>query len=286
MRTRTAMWLILIVCAAVSADEKLITQSSIQEFRVFQNVEGQTVRAKIVKVQEPAKTLTLRTEDNKTRTLSIATLCEADQAYVLEWQSISDFFNPSLFRIEVDSKSDRESITDLFLRYEEPVIYSFSFHNRSTSDMHELMVEYDFMYEIRNLNQPEPHVDQKSKGGKLEIKSLPCGVRRVCKTEPIMFATEDLYEYYKGGKKPTVKFLGIRLRIYLPLEDDKKAMREFYSPTNGTKNIRARKMSLENDRHRNKDSWRLSAHPTCVTAWKNFKRSGAYCGSVYAANKY
>lgn len=237
MRTPSAMLLILIICVVASATEKIITESSIQDVRLFQNIEGKTVRAKIVRVQERSKTLTLRTEDNKTRTLPIATLCEADQAYVLEWQSISDFFNPSQFRVEVDSKSGREGITDLFYRYEEPVMYTFSFHNRSKSDMHDLTVEYDFIYEISNPNQPEPHVDQKSKGGKLEIKTLRCGVRRVIKTEPIMFATEDLYEYYKGGTKPTVKFLGIRLHIYLPLENGRKAMREFYSPTNGRKII-------------------------------------------------
>ena len=124
----------------------------------------------------------------------------------------------------------------LIWRPEETVVYNIRLKNRCDFDMNDLTVDYCIYYVMDRPDNQEEDKSQGVKCGTLNIRRLAAGEKVKVKTLPVPFPTEDLFEYYRDGKAPAVKHLGIRLRIYLPLDSGRKAMREFASSNSLIKN--------------------------------------------------
>ena len=115
-------------------------------------------------------------------------------------------------------------------RPEQIIVYDIILENRCDFDMEDLSLDYNIYYRPKDSNIPEPHPNQGVKYGQLEIGRLSAGEKRKVESLSLSFRMEDLFEYYKVGEAPPIIFEGIRLRIYLPLESGRKAMREFSLP--------------------------------------------------------
>jgi hypothetical protein len=207
--------------------ENIITESSV---RSFQHENGKTVRARVAAFKPESNKVTLAREDRRTFSVDLGVFSEADRTYVREWHSIKDFFRQDGLHISASRRPVRGDVEHLIWRSEETVVYDITLENRCDFDMNDLTLEYTIYYRVNEPNIPEPNADQGFKGGRLNIQRLAAGEQIRVNTLPVSFPTEDLFEYYRDGKAPAVKLLGIRLRVYLPLDSGRKAMREFASP--------------------------------------------------------
>lgn len=223
----------IVTFVAAEPSGNVITEPTV---RVFQHENGKTVRARVMAYKPEINKVTIAKENMKTLTFDLGVFSEADQAYVREWHFIKDFFRQDRFHISASRRSDRGGIEHLVWRPEEIVVYDITLENRCAFDMNDLTLEYNIYYRVHEPNIPELNADQGVKCGRLKIRRLAVGEKIKVKTLPVPFPTEDLFEYYKDAKAPPVKHLGIRLRIYLPVDSGRIAMREFASPGSLIKN--------------------------------------------------
>ncbi|MDF7824398.1 hypothetical protein P4B35_10275 [Pontiellaceae bacterium B12227] len=242
MKTLMVLILALAMAAAVAVapSEEIITKAESQEFRVFRNAEGKTVRGRIVKYNPEKETVIIETEDRKVRTVKLDDLSETDQAYVRDWKPVpfSDFISPKHFIISARRRRLAGAVEYLIWRPEETVVYDITLKNRCDFNLENLTLDYCIYYKTTEPNIRGAQPDIGVKRGRRHIKRVARRGNTRLATEPVTFPTEDLFEYYKDGEAPPLKLQGIRIRVYLPLGDGRKAMREYANPDNLIKDYR------------------------------------------------
>ena len=95
--------------------ENIITQSTLSEFHDFLGDNGKTFRGRALAYNPDNGTVTIAKEKEKTFSVSLDTLSEADQDYIREWHLIKEFFTQIHCQISPHEKTERswDGITDL-----------------------------------------------------------------------------------------------------------------------------------------------------------------------------
>jgi len=211
--------------------KKIITESTLQEFRIFTAKDGKTVRGRILAYSQNKGTVTIAKKNGRASLVDLNTLSKDDQTYVREWHRIKDFFSQDRFHISVRKKWGGAGAEYLIWKSEETIVYEIRLENLGSYDLNGLTLDYCIYHEQEELNYRGQVVIQGVKSGTRNIGTLARGKKARFETEPVVFPKEGQFEYYKGNKVSQGKILGIWIRIYLPLESGKKAMREFASPS-------------------------------------------------------
>lgn len=222
--------------------ENIITESSLQEFRVFIARSGKSVTGRVRSYNPDKGIVAIAKENGKAHKVDLNTLSTADQAYVREWHLIKEFFAQDRFHISVRKKRSRTGAEHLIWRLEEEIVYGIILENRSNYVLENLSVDYRIYRRpiFQNVpDQPDNHGQADSQGvkyGTLNIGTLAVGEKTRVEIQSVVFPKEDQIEYYQIDKEPKGKILGLWIRIYMPLESGRNAMREFSFPSSLMKN--------------------------------------------------
>ena len=210
--------------------KNIITESTLQEFRVFVTRSGKTVKGRVRAYNPDNGIVAIAKENGKTHKIDLSIFSKADQAYVREWHLIKAFFSQDRFHISVRKKRSGAGTELLIWRSEVEIVYGIMLENRSDYDLEGLSVAYCIYCEPDRSGYREQVESQGIKCGTLNIGTLAAGEKTQVETQPVVVPNEGGLEYYKDNKVPSEKTLGIWVRIYLPLADKRRAMREFAMP--------------------------------------------------------
>lgn len=211
-------------------DENIVTESVLKELHSFYSKDGEIGRG-IIRAYDPgSESVTITKEDGGLRTIGMNTLSPSDQAYVREWYCISNFYQQSGFHISIKRQQSGVRSELLIWRPEEKIVYNITLENRGHYGLRDLTVDYCIHYERYRQVNGNRNAKQCVHIGTLNIGTLAGGGIVQAETRPVMIPREDLFEYYKDYEGPIGKVLGIHIRVYLPLNDGRKAIREFSTP--------------------------------------------------------
>lgn len=210
--------------------ENIITESTLREFHVFHGTDGKAVKGRIKAYNPDTETVTIIKESGGARKVGLDVLSKADQACVREWHLLHGFFTKVHIHSSVRINSNGVGTEFLIWRPDKEIVYDITLENRSDYDLHDLTIDYCIHYELDRPGNRGRTTEQRAKCGTLAIGTLADGNKAQAETQPLVLPKEYPYEYYKDNELPMGKVKGIRLRIYLPLDSGKKAMREFPSP--------------------------------------------------------
>lgn len=237
----SAILLILATGTFAVASEEIFTESTWQqEFRNFTGEGGKTVRGKILIYNPDSNYVSIAKEDRKTFQLDLSQCSDADQAYVREWHHIHEFFTQSRFHLSAKKKraaagQDSSPLTNedslRVWKSTERIIYEIRLGNRGSYNLEGLTLDYCIYYGEEKLNYRGQLMSRGVKCGTRNIETLARGKTVQFETESVVFPkVKRSPEYYKDNNVPLEKGMGIWVRVYLPLADGSKAMRELSLP--------------------------------------------------------
>lgn len=211
----------------------IVTASILTSLREFHGKNGKVVRGQIHAYNPDSDTATIAREDGRKRKVKLDTLTEADQAGIREWHRLQEFFSQNGLRMSVKLKrvkSERESwlLKEQIWRREntEDVVYEIELENRTRHTLPDLTLAYRIHSKKGQPTEPQSNDIEILKTGMLDIGTLEAGQTVELKTETIPHPGNDPFDYYTDDGTMGMKVRGIRVRVFLPIADGKRAMRE------------------------------------------------------------
>ena len=215
----------------IRANTNVITAADMQDSRAFHNKNGKVVEGRIMAYHPESETVTIRKKSGKPFNIDLDVLSEADQAHVREWHSLKNFFDPERLQISVKREKSTDGMELLIWKPTEEIVYEITLRNRCGRDLENLILRYHIWYDRLVPQDHKEDVIILGSGGELKVGTLADGKSIRLKTRPVTISVDDLYEYYKENEMPIAKLKGIKVKIFLPLDDNRKAMRELFHPS-------------------------------------------------------
>jgi hypothetical protein len=224
------------------------------KYRDFTSAEGKTIRGRIQAYDARTKTVTIERDNRRTSKVQLTVFSEADQTYILEWDSAKGFLSCSLLKISCDDKvvENRKEKEIADVRYTggeivkdfektvttfERIAFEIEFQNRNKSELKGIRMQYQIYYEQSKMAwDKKPKVVQKHVSKKMDIPTLQEQSKIMVTTESVEIHEDSINEVpsYRGdlrqGGKGDVH--GMRARIYMKMPSGKEVMREVTYPQN------------------------------------------------------
>ncbi|MDF7824402.1 lectin-like protein [Pontiellaceae bacterium B12227] len=209
-----------------------------QEFHDFLGANGKSCRGRILGYDPNSDSVTIEKENKRSYTGALSHFSEADQTYVREWHLVKELCTPKRVRIaakQIQVGDEREieyhdnQGNQRCLQTMVNHAYSVTLDNRTSSDLNNLTVEYCIYYEQE---RPSPHGPRTAKGvqcGTLPTGTLAGRTKATDETEHVVLSKRRFINY-NGNAVLKGKIEGIWIRVFLPLANGQKAMRECSIP--------------------------------------------------------
>ena len=238
--------LVLSICLAamvsgVMADTK---------YRDFTSAEGKTIRGCIQAYDARTKTVTIERDNRRISKVQITVFSEADQAYILEWDSAKGFLSDRLLKITTDKKrmNQRKEKEWGTVRYEgggsekelmketsfESYVYNITLQNMNDSELDNLRMEYRVYYEQSKESWEKPVLEQKIFKAEISIPKIESRKKIMKSTKPVEVYHDNIAQKnWVSGRIRTGgegEVHGLRARIYMKMPSGKEVMREVTYP--------------------------------------------------------
>lgn len=211
----------------------IVTQTILHKTHDLHGRDGKVVRGRIHAYNPDTETATIAREDGKMYKVRLDTLSEADQARVREWHRLKDFFSQSRLRISVQmkgvkGKQEYPLLKEHIWRWEdkENLIYVIKLENRRSSTLPNLTLAYRIHSRKKHPEEPKSPEIKILKTGTFNMGTLAAGKTVELKTEPVPQSKSNPFNYYTDDGSFGAPTLSIRIRVFLPMADGRKAMRE------------------------------------------------------------
>lgn len=219
---------------------------------------GNSTRGRVVAYNAPKGTVTIEKKDKLTCKVKLAQLSKADQTHVREWHLIKEFCTKNRFRISAKQKQcgenremeihDNQGVVR-GIRTMESIGYDITLDNRTRIGLRDMDVEYCIYYEQDRPNGLNRVAGRGVKCGTLNISKLAAKSTTQVETEPVVLFKQEKNNDYGDGNVLKGEITGIWIRVYLPLANGKRTMREYSKPAElmkdrqwATSDIQASKM--------------------------------------------
>ncbi|VGO19955.1 lectin-like protein [Pontiella sulfatireligans] len=223
--------------------ETLVTEPLL-EVHEFTGANGKSCRGRVITYNANNDTVTIEKENKHTCKVDLAHLSANDQAYVREWHLIKEFCTPNRIRISAKEKKcaeDREMAVhdnqgnNFAQQTMESIGYEVFLENRIGADLPDVELEYCIYYEQdRPSYANKMSVGQGVKCGTLDIGTLAERAKTQIDTEPVILLKRQ--QEYGPNNELRGEVHGVWIRLYLPLANGSRAMREYASPKNISRN--------------------------------------------------
>lgn len=220
------------------ARDAVVTEP-IDEFHDFHGVNGKTCRGRIVAYSPATDRVTIAKTNKRTHKVGLSNFSEADQIYVHDWHLVKEFCTEANLHITTKKKKmgddreiefhDNEGRLRSRQRMEE-IGYVVSLENRSGTNLSGVLVEYCIYYQQERPNQMGKMLNKGVKCGSMEIGTLAVKTKVQVKTQTVTISKRELEAGFNDDRVFEGKVLGIWARVYLPLANGNKAMRECSMP--------------------------------------------------------
>lgn len=171
------------------------------KFRIFTDVEGRSVQARIVGYDVEGKHLVMERADRKRVCISDVSFCVDDRNYIQQWIDLNSSISKDLLDITVSPKQKSFYQTTAKGRRQKVLRYHLSLKMKNQSDdtLEGLTVEYRYFWEIREFGEA---VKQHQITGYIVVGSVTNGVAHSINTDTLELITEH-------KKKNRATFFGI-----------------------------------------------------------------------------
>ncbi len=229
-----------------------VSVQAASKYRDFTSAEGKTIRGLVKSYDAKTKIVTIERDTRKTAKVPLTIFSEADQIYILEWDSAKGFSSKVLLKISCDDKvlekrkekevedihytggttvKDFEKTVTTF----EKIAYEIEFQNRNDSELKGIRMEYQIYYEQSEMvSDKKPEVIQKYFAGKMEVPTLSAKSKKVIVTEPVEIHEDNINPVPVAGgdlrQKGQGEVHGIRVRLYLKMPSGNEVLREICRP--------------------------------------------------------
>ena len=238
-------WFILICLLGMVAGVQAAT-----EYREFTSTEGKVIRAAVKAYDPRTKTVTIERDNKRKAKVPIAVFSQADQAYILEWESSKFFYDSSVLKISCDQKriDQRKEKEWREVPYDdgdvektlmneavyEKIVYDIVFHSRNEDDLTDLRLVYIIYYEQSEMSWEKPEVVQKTKRAAISIPLIKGRTQTKVETESVEIHRDNVSQIrWVSGRVRTGgegDVHGFRARLYMKLSSGNEVMREFSYP--------------------------------------------------------
>lgn len=181
-----------VLCCALSLLMALSLKAG--ELRTFKNTKGEEIKAAIITAT--AKDVELQREDGKKFTVPLASLSEADQAWVADWRKTHKHFKVEVSALVKKGNSRVEKGAALGGKdlKGNDCWYVLTFNNKTTVPLNGLRIEYIFF-------APDAVNGQ---CGALDVKAVPAGKTGQAVTEKMF--VEQAQQIIRSGTSNAVRF--------------------------------------------------------------------------------
>lgn len=218
------------------------------EYRTFTAADGKTVNAQIVAVRNGQ--VELKRENGRLVKVSPTVFIEEDQQYIKEWSDLQGFMSDFMLRVNCTEETletwktedwkdveyengdvDRELMKETRHRR---VAYKITLENKGDEPLENLRMEYVIYYEQSEESWEKPVTKQEALSGKTDIEPIPVRKKSEITSESVAVFQDYIdQKNWTSGRVRTGgegKVHGIRVRLFMKLDEEKEAMREFAFP--------------------------------------------------------
>lgn len=206
-------------------------------FRVFTDLQGRVVSARIIQVDDARGLVELEMENKRRTKVKPSIFSEEDQAYIREWELCRTFMSSSGLRFAGEKKviedwSDSPG-AGINREYEKNV-YRCELKNGSPIPFENVAVEYCVYWEQEIPQKGGEQRLEKDYSGRHEIARIEPRATAEFQTDPVTL----VYQYLQGGYyyidgatgKQSSKMKGVWLKVSMTTPGGKKVTREFCEP--------------------------------------------------------
>lgn len=221
------------------------------KYREFESADGKVIRG-CIKAYDPAKKMvTIERDNRRTTKVPITIFSEADQAYILEWETAKGFLSEQLLKISCKKKrgerrkekqvedvptvgggSEEIQLNEITF---EKFAYEIQLQNMGKSPLDNMRAVYIIYYEQSDMAlNKKPEVIQRYLRNSLSIPSLDSRQKVVLTTDEVEIHEDNVNSVdwsdgsvYVGGDGD---IHGIRVRLYMKTASGKEIMREIAYP--------------------------------------------------------
>lgn len=222
----------------------LVTVSLSAEYRVFTNKDGDTIEARMVRIEDDLAVI--ERKDRRIFRYPIDRFSDEDQKYVRRWPALrglgsKDRIEIRLRRSRLERNQERSSPQvdpDLdFRRTEEKFVYQIIFNNRTGDELEDVTVEYR-IFKQRAAHMPGDRGRRIVKRGETTAEKIRRRGETTITTEPFLIIDTDREAW--GPYNPQTGYYSVvRVRrsdsldgIWIRIMDGDKIVREEYSSQN------------------------------------------------------
>lgn len=223
---------------AMHESRETIVTGPMLEAHEFTGANGRTCHGRVVGYNASTGIVTIEKKDNGTCKVELALLSPGDQSYVREWHLIKEFFTANRIRISAREKKCADDQEKEFHNRDgqylarqalQSIGYEIDLQNWIKSNLTEVKLEYCIYFEQDRPDRDHGSVTvQGVKCGTLNIGTLAAGARIEIDSKPALLFQR---ERERGpGSTLQADIRGIWIRLYIPLDDGRRAMLEYATP--------------------------------------------------------
>jgi len=218
------------------------------KYRDFTSADGKTIRGCIQAYDAKTKTVIIERDNRRTNKVQITVFSEADQAYILEWNTVDEFMSSKCLSVSVNKNRDslpkeetskgkksKKGATSKSGGFS--VHYEIEFYLMNAAPMKDVRMEYKIYYEQSDAHFGFQEPEQKIFNGQISIPLIEPGKKCVIVTEKVKIQKDSVPpkkpkkdEGAGQGHGAKGDVHGVRARLYLKLPSGKEVKREFSYP--------------------------------------------------------
>ena len=225
---------------------------SAAEYRDFMDTQGRAIRGRVLKYDARSKKVTIERDNKQSTTVPIDIFSEADQNYIIEWDSAKGFTSPALLKIscsdqQAEKRKEKEtqditytdgSVEEDFVMTVttfEKIAFKLKFKNTNKMDLKNIRVDYRIYYEQSKMIWDEnPEMIQHCFRGKMTVPTVPAKGEVSVTSKSVETHNDNINPVPQAGgdqrRAGEGDVIGFRAQIYMKMASGEEVMREFCQP--------------------------------------------------------
>lgn len=206
-------------------------------FRIFTDTQGRAVTAKVIKLDTRRGLVELELENRARKKVKPTVFCEADQAYLCDWQKVDEFMSAG-FKVEIEKRTVEEwTEKGSVQRDYEKIAYEIRMRNSGTVGFEDVRVDYNIFYEQEELGYGSNALKKETVPGRKIVEMVLPQKNCVVMTDPVVIYSQHLsggYDEYVSGAptNQSGKMKGIWVKLYFTTPSGAEGVREICEPSN------------------------------------------------------